>query len=236
MSQLWTGSLWRCAWLISVVVRCSSSQTATVVVLLLVTAFAKTLLTAVTFGASLPAGIFLPSLAIGACVGRAVGIIMASLQRAHPTAWLFASCPADVPCISPPVYAVIGAASALGGVTRMTISLVVILFELTGAVDLVLQIMMAVMVAKFSGDFFSKDGVYEMWINVRGYPFLNNKVDYRRDEVVARQVMTRVKDIVYFSDEGWTLGRIGQSFESSVGCGGELSGISCTFRRGRARV
>lgn len=122
------------------------------------TAAVKTLLTAVTFGASIPAGIFLPSLTIGACVGRAVGIGIAAVQRSHPTAWIFSSaCPTDGPCVNPSVYAVIGAAAALGGVTRMTISLVrapyerrsltrlqvVILLELTGAVDLVLQIMMA---------------------------------------------------------------------------------------------
>lgn len=111
--------------------------------LLLVTAFAKTLFTVATFGASLPAGIFLPSLCIGACVGRAVGIFMDHLHRLHPTAWIFGNCPTEGACISPPVYAVIGAASACGGVTRLTISLVVILFELTGAVDLVLQLMMS---------------------------------------------------------------------------------------------
>jgi len=102
----------------------STSNSFAIVIFLLVTAFAKTLLTAVTFGAYLPAGIFLPSLTIGACVGRAVGIVMSNIQKAHPEAWLFANCPADGACISPPVYAVIGAASALGGVTRMTISLV----------------------------------------------------------------------------------------------------------------
>lgn len=102
----------------------SPTKVTTLVCLLLVTAFSKTLLTAVTFGASLPAGIFLPSLLIGACVGRAVGLVMASIQRAHPGAWLFANCPADGACISPPVYAVVGAASALGGATRMTVSLV----------------------------------------------------------------------------------------------------------------
>ena len=92
--------------------------------LLLVAAFAKTLLTAVTFGSSIPAGIFLPSLTIGACVGRAVGLVMDQLHRAHPESWVFSDCPADGGCINPSVYAVIGAAGALGGVTRMTISLV----------------------------------------------------------------------------------------------------------------
>lgn len=48
-----------------------------------------------------------------------------------------------------------------------------------------------------------------MWINIRNYPFLNNKDEYRRDTVVAKDVMTDVKDIVVLSDEGWTLGKIG---------------------------
>jgi H+/Cl- antiporter ClcA len=114
--------------------------------MLFVTALAKAALTSVTFGLKLPAGVFLPTMAIGACFGRAVGLIMARWQRSYPGLRMFASCPADGPCISPPVYAVIGAASALGGATRMTISLVAILFELSGAVDLTLQIMMSCMV------------------------------------------------------------------------------------------
>ncbi|KAM0786435.1 hypothetical protein ACM66B_001899 [Microbotryomycetes sp. NB124-2] len=187
---------------------CDSSKSTINFVFLIVTAFAKTLLTAITFGALIPAGIFLPSLTIGACVGRAVGIVMDGLQKAHPTTWLFVNCPADGRCISPPMYAVIGAASALAGVTRMTVSLVVIMFELTGAIDLVLQIMLAVMVAKFTADFASKDGIYETWISIRNYPFLNNKVDYRRDSVLARDVMTKVTDLVYVSDEGMTVERL----------------------------
>jgi chloride channel 3/4/5 len=117
-----------------------------VIFMLVVTALAKAALTTITFGLKLPAGVFLPTIAIGASFGRAVGMIMARWQRHYPGLRMFASCPADGPCISPPVYAVIGAASALGGVTRMTISLVAILFELSGAVDLTLQIMMSCMV------------------------------------------------------------------------------------------
>ncbi|GAA6011717.1 hypothetical protein JCM10207_004221 [Rhodosporidiobolus poonsookiae] len=187
---------------------CDASNSTAVITLLLIAAFAKTLLTAVTFGASLPAGVFLPSLTIGACAGRAVGILMDQFHRAHPDWWIFAGCPADGGCIKPSVYAVIGAASALGGVMRMTVSLVVILFELTGAIDIVIQLMMVVMTAKFTGDFFSKDGIYETWINLRNYPFLNNKVDYRRDTVLARHVMTKTREIVCVSDEGWTVSRL----------------------------
>ncbi|GAA5983957.1 hypothetical protein JCM5350_001806 [Sporobolomyces pararoseus] len=187
---------------------CDPASSTPTIVLLLVSAFAKTLLTAVTFGAALPAGIFLPSLTIGACVGRAVGIIVARVQKANPEAWLFANCPADGACISPPVYAVIGAASALGGVTRMTISLVVILYELTGAIDIVLQLMMAVMVAKFTADYFSKDGIYETWINLRNYPFLNNKAEYRRDDVLVKHVMTKWNELTCLTDEGWTVSQL----------------------------
>ncbi|GAA5827318.1 hypothetical protein JCM11251_003762 [Rhodosporidiobolus azoricus] len=187
---------------------CDTSNTTSVVTLLLITAFAKTLLTAVTFGASIPAGVFLPSLTVGACAGRAVGLIMDQIQRANAESWVFAGCPADGGCIKPSVYAVIGAGSALGGVTRMTVSLVVILFELTGAIDIVIQLMMVVMVAKFTGDYFSKDGIYETWINLRNYPFLNNKVEYRRDTVLAHHVMTPATGIICVSDEGWAVSRL----------------------------
>ncbi|KAG8994627.1 hypothetical protein FRB94_012632 [Tulasnella sp. JGI-2019a] len=139
--------------------------------LLLITAVVKTVLTAWTFGMNLPAGIFLPTIAIGAAIGRSVGIFLQELHRTYPTAWIFTSCPPEGQCIYPGFYAVVGAAALLGGVTRMTVSLVVILFELTGALSHVLPIMLAVMSSKFVGDYFGK-GVYDTWIAMHGYPYL----------------------------------------------------------------
>ncbi|EMD39275.1 hypothetical protein CERSUDRAFT_112928 [Gelatoporia subvermispora B] len=173
------------------------------VFLLILTAVTKVALTAWTFGMMVPAGIFLPTIAIGACLGRAVGLLTQGLHRTYPKSWIFSSCPPDptVRCVSPGFYAVIGASAMLGGVTRMTISLVVILFELTGALSHVLPIMISVMVAKWVGDAFGKDGIYSIWIAMRQYPWLP-PVDFRdRGETVAR-VMKPAGDLVVVRDEG----------------------------------
>ncbi|KAF7370903.1 Chloride channel protein [Mycena sanguinolenta] len=175
------------------------------VFLLILTAVMKVLFTAWTFGMMIPAGIFLPTIAIGACLGRAVGLLTQGLHRAYPTAWIFLSCPPDpsVRCISPGFYAVIGASAMLGGVTRMTISLVVILFELTGALSHVLPIMISVMASKWVGDAFGKDGgIYAQWIALRGYPWLP-PVDFedRGAQDTGTQLMRPLERLVVIEDE-----------------------------------
>lgn len=54
--------------------------------------------------------------------------------------------------ITPGLYAMVGAAAVLGGVTRMTVSLVVIMFELTGGVGYIVPLMAAAMASKWVGD------------------------------------------------------------------------------------
>lgn len=98
-------------------------------------------LTILTFGLAIPAGIFMPSMVIGALFGRALGMLVQAWQQNHPGFWLFASCLSDEPCVTPGSYAMVGAAAFMGGVTRMTVSLVIIMFELTGALTYVLPIM-----------------------------------------------------------------------------------------------
>jgi len=69
----------------------------------------------------------------------------------------------------------VGAAAFLGGVTRMTISLVVIMFELTGGLTYTIPITIACMVSKWVSDGFHKDGIYDEHIKMNNYPFLDNK-------------------------------------------------------------
>ncbi|KAJ3721010.1 Cl-channel protein [Lentinula raphanica] len=179
------------------------------VFLLLISAAIKLVLTAWTFGMMVPAGIFLPTIAIGACIGRAVGILTQSIQTAYPKAWLFLSCPPDptVRCVSPGFYSVIGASAMLGGVTRMTVSLVVILFELTGALSHVLPIMVGVMTAKWVGDALGRDGIYNVWIAMRQYPFIP-PVDYNDRGKIAADAMRPFGMLVKIQEGQSTLGDI----------------------------
>ena len=107
-----------------------------------------------TFGTGVPCGLFVPSLYTGACVGRCLGICALALH-ASPSS------------VNPGVYAMVGEAAMLGGVCRVTISLVVIMFELTGALQLVVPFMLAVLTAKWVGDYFTH-GIYDEVIRLRG--------------------------------------------------------------------
>ncbi|KAL9614312.1 MAG: hypothetical protein Q9167_001195 [Letrouitia subvulpina] len=176
-----------------------------VIMLLLVAAGLGLILASITFGLQIPAGIILPSMAIGALYGRAFGIIAEVWQGSHPNALIFRTCEPDVPCITPGTYAIIGAASALGGVTRMTVSIVVIMFELTGALTYVLPIMIAVMISKWVGDAFGKRGIYETWIHFNEYPFLENRDDSTVPDVPVSQIMTQVEDLACLTTTGHTL-------------------------------
>jgi chloride channel 3/4/5 len=103
------------------------------------------------------------------------------------------------------VYAIIGAAATLAGVTRMTVSIVVIMFELTGALTYVPPIMIAVMISKWVGDAFSRRGIYESWIHFNEYPFLDNSEEMVIPDIPASQIMTRIEDLVVLTATGHTI-------------------------------
>ncbi|XP_007238456.3 H(+)/Cl(-) exchange transporter 3 isoform X2 [Astyanax mexicanus] len=149
----------------------------------------KIVMTIFTFGLKVPSGLFIPSMAIGAIAGRIVGIAVEQLAYYHHDWFLFKEwCEVGADCITPGLYAMVGAAACLGGVTRMTVSLVVIVFELTGGLEYIVPLMAAVMTSKWVGDAFGREGIYEAHIRLNGYPFLDAKEEFTHT-TLAREVM-----------------------------------------------
>lgn len=90
----------------------------------------------------------------------------------------------------------------------MTISLVVILFELTGALSHVLPIMVCVMTSKWVGDALGKDGIYSAWIAMRQYPWLP-PVDYHDQGETGAHIMKPLDDLVVIEDGSSTVEELG---------------------------
>lgn len=168
---------------------CEASNRVSNVLSLLVATILRSCLVALSYGAKVPAGIFVPSMAIGASFGRMLGILVEWLHASFPDSSFFASCDPDVPCITPGTYAFLGAGAALSGIMHLTISVTVIMFELTGALTYILPSMIVIGVTKAVGDRLGHAGIADIMIQFNGYPFLDNKEEHNFG-VPASQVMT----------------------------------------------
>ncbi|MBN3303417.1 CLCN5 protein, partial [Amia calva] len=149
----------------------------------------KVLITVVTFGMKVPSGLFIPSMAVGAIAGRLLGVGMEQLAYYHHDWVIFKGwCSPGADCITPGLYAMVGAAACLGGVTRMTVSLVVIMFELTGGLEYIVPLMAAAMTSKWVADAIGREGIYDAHIRLNGYPFLEAKEEFGH-KTLAMDVM-----------------------------------------------
>lgn len=109
---------------------------------------------------STPAGMFVPSLLSGAAFGRLVGHLLHKLDNTRGT---FADSG---------TYALMGAAAVSSGITRMTISLTVMILEATGDMQYVLPLMLTILTARLIGNIFT-DGIYDMHIVNRQLHYLD---------------------------------------------------------------
>ncbi|KAL2140763.1 hypothetical protein VTI28DRAFT_3277 [Corynascus sepedonium] len=148
------------------------------ILLNLFTAFLiKGVLTIITFGIKLPAGIYVPSMVVGGLMGRLVGHVVQWVVMATPDWGVWGTCGKmpNATCIQPGVYGLIAAGSTMCGVTRLSVTLAVILFELTGSLDYVLPFSLAILVAKWTADAIEPLSIYDLLTNMNSYPYLNNK-------------------------------------------------------------
>lgn len=166
----------------------------------------KLVATIFTFGMKVPCGLFIPSLALGAIMGRIVGVGVEQLAYNYPHIWLFSGeCSTGDNCITPGLYAMVGAAAVLGGVTRMTVSLVVIMFELTGGVRYIVPLMAAAMASKWVGDALGKEGVYDAHIGLNGYPFLDNKEELPHTALAADVMQPKYEPLTVLTQDSMTV-------------------------------
>ncbi|XP_046549442.1 chloride channel protein B-like [Haliotis rubra] len=119
-------------------------------------------------GTSVSCGPLVPMLLIGSLYGRIVGVAMVSMFGIHSEtsgywAWM-----------DPGVFALIGAASFFGGVSRLTLAVTVIMMELTNDVQVLLPVMVAVMVSKWVGDFFTHP-IFHAHLELKCIPFLDTE-------------------------------------------------------------
>ncbi|EER33495.1 conserved hypothetical protein [Candida tropicalis MYA-3404] len=145
------------------------------IVSLLFATVARMLLTIITYGCKVPAGIFVPSMAAGATFGRALGIMIDLFYQNHKGSFLFQNCPKEGKCIIPGTYAFLGAAAGLCGITDLTVTVVVIMFELTGAIRYIVPTMIVVAITKAINDKWGKGGIADQMINFNGLPLIETK-------------------------------------------------------------
>lgn len=125
----------------------------------------------VVFGCSFSGGIFIPSICIGAFLGRAFGIATG---------------------LDPRTYAIVGATSTLGGVVRVLISITSILTTTTSLTFFMTPIMVAALFSQISGNWLSgQPGVYDVILQLRRVPFLEESCPEgaRHANIRARNIM-----------------------------------------------
>ncbi|KAL5849734.1 hypothetical protein ACOSQ3_007787 [Xanthoceras sorbifolium] len=129
-------------------------------------------LAVVTFGTAVPAGQFVPGIMIGSTYGRLVGMFVVNFYKKLN--------------IEEGTYALLGAASFLGGSMRMTVTICVIMVEISNNLKFLPLIMLVLLISKAVGDAFN-EGLYEQQARLRGIPLLESRPKYEMRKMTAKE-------------------------------------------------
>lgn len=154
----------------------------------------KLALTFVTFGLKLPSGIYVPSMVAGALFGRIFAMILQVAQKSillrEPTPFLYVFGAYSTSTIDLGIYSMIGAGAFMAGVTRMNITLVTILFELTSSYTYVLPFSISIAVANWFGGLLEENSLYESLLISNDYPFMSPEHDITDPLVSAGDIIS----------------------------------------------
>lgn len=125
-----------------------------------------------SYGVVAPVGLFVPVIVTGASYGRFVGMLVG----AHSN-------------LNHGLYAVLGAASFLGGSMRMTVSLCVVILELTNNLLLLPLIMLVLLVSKTVADAFNGN-IYDLIMKAKGFPYLETHAEPYMRQLSVSDIVT----------------------------------------------
>lgn len=112
-----------------------------------------------SYGSGAPGGLFLPSLVLGSALGYLIGVAKLSfLGVGEPT-----------------TYALAGMGAFFSAVSKVPITAIVIIFEITADFNLVLPLMITCVVSYLIADQLSKGSLYQRLLEWRGYVPLTQK-------------------------------------------------------------
>ncbi|KAA8535168.1 hypothetical protein F0562_030171 [Nyssa sinensis] len=141
--------------------------------------FACFFLSILSYGIVAPAGLFVPVIVTGASYGRFVGMLIGSHSN-----------------LNHGLYAVLGSASLLGGSMRMTVSLCVIILELTNNLLLLPLIMLVLLVSKTVADAFNGN-IYDLIMKLKGFPYLEAHAEPYMRQLTVGDVVTGPLQILH---------------------------------------
>lgn len=126
----------------------------------------------ITYGIAIPSGLFIPVILAGASYGRVAGSLLSRFT-----------------VLDVGLFALLGAASFLGGTMRMTVSLCVILLELTNNLLMLPLVMLVLLISKSVADCFNK-GVYDQIVEMKGLPYLEAHAQPYMRQLIASDVVS----------------------------------------------
>uniref|UniRef100_A0A7N0VII7 Chloride channel protein n=1 Tax=Kalanchoe fedtschenkoi TaxID=63787 RepID=A0A7N0VII7_KALFE len=129
-------------------------------------------LSIISYGIVAPAGLFVPVIVTGASYGRFVGMLIGSRSN-----------------LNHGLFAVLGSAALLGGSMRMTVSLCVIILELTNDLLLLPLIMLVLLISKTVADGFNGN-IYDLIMKMKGFPYLETHAEPYMRQLAVSDVVT----------------------------------------------
>ncbi len=175
---------------------------------------AKTVATAISFGGRFGGGVFSPSLVVGAMAGGAMGMVMSGLFPGAVS--------------EPGFYAMIGMGAVAAPVLGAPMSTILIVFELTGEVSLMVAAMIAIVVSSVITQHFFGKSFFHWQLQKRGLNLRGGRIEHLLKSKHVADIMTQDFDTI---PEGATIEQIRSILESSshgdffvVGRDGELVG------------